>query len=194
MQASEAKDFLVQQVKEQANLEGERLSNLEVRLLYFNQQSALTEETRQVKELLDASNSSKEYEKKVSQLLENAYKRICQQSPVSKKTWADAIRCLRYDGHYLSVMWDIRPGNKIPKVLVAGFVLLVTTALIVGWLLLRIFGPPKPHVLLAILLTIVFVKLVFKNPGTRIIVWVVRAIFWYISKIEGGNENVSQSD
>ena len=139
MQVREAKDFLVQQTAEQAQLEGVPLSELEKRMMYFTESGYVPEDPIALNEEFEAEYDTDEYEVKVHGLLRRAYARIKKENPAAVRQWKEAIRDLGKGDHYLLVLWgqsafwrrlpsEPRPPHDYLKLLGAG--LLVTVLLV----------------------------------------------------------------
>lgn len=113
MNTKEAKDFLVQQVAEQAALERVPLSTLEKRMLYFTESDpASCKNPLQLNDEFEAQYDTPEYERKIAQLLSHAYKRIKADDAQKAAIWNSAIRLLSDGDHYLLVM---ARGNTAPE-------------------------------------------------------------------------------
>ena len=80
MRVREAKDFLVQQTAEQAAFENVPLSGLEKRMMYFTETGAF-----------EAEYDTTTYEKKISLLMAQAYRRIERESPEKLRLWEQRI-------------------------------------------------------------------------------------------------------
>src|SRR5712671_2835107 len=113
MKILEAKDFLVQQTAEQAQLEGVPLSELEKRMMYFTETGEMREDFLQLNEDFEAEYDTDEYETKIAKLLGHAYKRACKENDETGRRFDAAIKCLRRGDHYLLVMWDMRPASHL---------------------------------------------------------------------------------
>jgi hypothetical protein len=115
MQVREAKDFLVRQTAEQAQLEGVALSELEKRMMYFTESGYVPEDPIALNEEFEAKYDTQEYEQKVAKLLDRAYKRVSEESEAKRKVWDEAIDALRAEDHYLLVLWDLGSSfSRIP--------------------------------------------------------------------------------
>jgi hypothetical protein len=187
MQVREAKDFLVQQTAEQAQLENVPFSDLEKRMMYFTESGYVPEDPIKLYEEFDAQHNTVEYEAKIWRLLHHSYHRLRKENHTARKNWDLAIKCLRRGDHYLLVMWDSAPPGERPpgdslKLLVCGSGI-AALALLVGFILAR-FEPqwrwlresiprPNPHVLLGIFLGLIALGLLFKRRSERIIGWLI---------------------
>jgi len=113
MHTKEAKDFLVQQVAEQAALERVPLSDLEKRMLYFVENDPTScENPLELNDEFDANYDTPEYEAKIARLLSDAYKRLKTDDPQRVVIWDSAMRLLSGGDHYLPVMWR----GKLPRI------------------------------------------------------------------------------
>lgn len=104
MQVQEAKDFLVQQTAQQAQLENTPLSDLEKRMMYFTESEDAVEDPIALNDEFEAQYDMDEYETKISSLLGRAHKRIKQENPSAAQLWSEAVKCLRKGDHYLLVL------------------------------------------------------------------------------------------
>src|ERR1700719_1545019 len=75
MRAREAKDFLVQQTAEQAQLDAVPLSDLEKRMMYFTESGEMPEDPIQLNDEFEARYNTGKYEAKVATLLHHPYQR-----------------------------------------------------------------------------------------------------------------------
>ena len=101
MRVREAKDFLVQQTAEQAAFENVSLSGLEKRVMYFTETGAF-----------EAEYDTTTYEKKISLLMAQTYRRIKREDPEKLRLWNNALRILNKGDHYLLLFWR---QNKFRK-------------------------------------------------------------------------------
>jgi hypothetical protein len=109
MQVSEAKDFLVKQTAEQAQLEGVPLSDLEKRMMYFTESAEASEDPIKLNEEFEGQYDTDEYETKVSGLLKRAHARVKKDGAESLRLWEESVRLLRKGDHYILVLLDVRP-------------------------------------------------------------------------------------
>src|SRR6202043_1479496 len=100
MQVGEAKDFLVQQAAEQAQIEGVALSELEKRMMYFTESGYVPEDPIALNEEFEAQYDTAEYEAKIARLLGYAYKRARKENDETRRRFDAAIKCLRRGDHY----------------------------------------------------------------------------------------------
>jgi len=108
MTTKEAKDFLVQQVAEQAALEKVSVSDLEKRMMFFTEtDSASCENPIDLNTEFEEQYDTKEYELKISGLLHSAHKRVKREDAANLRSWEEAVRTLRKGDHYILVLLDV---------------------------------------------------------------------------------------
>ncbi len=105
MQVREAKDFLVQQTAEQAQVEGVPLSELERRMMYFTENEEMSEDPIALNEEFEAEYDTDEYEAKIHGLLHRAFARVKKENPATARQWKEAVGELSKGDHYLPVLW-----------------------------------------------------------------------------------------
>jgi hypothetical protein len=138
MRVSEAKDFLVQQTAQQAQLEGVPLSNLEKRMMYFTESANATEDPIKLNEEFEAKYDTAEYESKISGLLNRAYARVKKENSAAVGLWDESVRCLRKGDHYILVLVDLesssepRPGGSLKSLGTLILSIVIFFALIFG--------------------------------------------------------------
>ena len=108
MNSRQAKDYLVQQVTEQANLEGLPLSDLEKRMMYFTESDPSScDDPFALNDEFEAQYDTDEYEAKISGLLERANTSL--QDGNATDPWDEAVAELRRGDHYLLVLLNDKP-------------------------------------------------------------------------------------
>jgi hypothetical protein len=112
MRVREAKDFLVQQTAEQAALENVPLSGLEKRMMYFTKTGECPEDPIALNNAFETEYDTTTYEKKISLLMAQAYRRIKREDPEKLRLWNNAFRILSKGDHYLLLFWR---QNKFRK-------------------------------------------------------------------------------
>jgi hypothetical protein len=171
MRVREAKDFLVEQIRQQALQEGVPLDDLEIRMLYFTEKENLSGETAKLVEDFDQAYNAPAYEKKISRLMQHAYRRLKKGSNPDKDTWNDAIRCLKKGDHYILVMW----GNNS---ILVGICLAVGSLLVYGAFVFlarwfqQSFSPPNPHILLGVFLALIAIGFLFPRRLGKALGWI----------------------
>src|SRR5215475_12831259 len=104
MQVNEAKDVLVNEIVQQATLEGSSLSSLEKRMLYFTESGDCPEDPIQLNADFEAEHNTPEYEAKISGLMKRAYRRLKTENASGLKLWDEAVSELNKGDHYILVM------------------------------------------------------------------------------------------
>ena len=171
MRVREAKDFLVEQIRQQALQEGVPLDDLEIQMLYFTEKKSLSGETAKLVEDFDQAYNARAYEKKISHLIQHAYRRLKKGNSSDKDTWNDAIRRLKKGDHYILVMW----GNNS---ILWGICLAVGALLVYGAFVFlarwfqQAFSPPNPRILLGVFLALIAIGLLFPRPLGKALGWI----------------------
>jgi hypothetical protein len=91
MRVREAKDFLVQQTAEQAAFENVPLSGLEKRMTYLTETAECPEDPIALNNAFEAEYDTTTYEKKISLLMAQAYRRIEREDPEKLRLWEQRI-------------------------------------------------------------------------------------------------------
>jgi hypothetical protein len=185
MQVREAKDFLVGQTAEQAQIEGVALSELEKRMMYFTESGYVPEDPIALNEEFEAEYDAQEYEQKIAKLLDHAYKRVGEQGEEKRKVWDDAIDRLRAEDHYLLVLWDLGSSfSRIPAaslfrlagrlvllgVMIAGVVWVLNySAVMIGW--------RTSYLYLGLFLLIYVAAMFWRDLSNRIVLGLVGFLF-----------------
>ena len=125
MNVREAKDFLVNQAAQQAAIDAVPLSDLEKRMMYFSESDPTCEDPIALNNEFEAQYDSAPYEKKISRLMDHAYRRIKTESQDKVRSWNDAFEVLRKGDHYI-LMLAHQPGSSLitknwPTYVLAGF-------------------------------------------------------------------------
>jgi len=111
--AKEAKEFLAGRIIDQAQREGISLSELERKMLYFSETDWAPPDITDTARRFESEYDSKEYERKITRLVRGALRRARREGDEDRKTWAEAIRILSNEDHYLLVMTGLAgaPGH-----------------------------------------------------------------------------------
>ena len=112
MRAKEAKDFLVDQIKQQAAAENVPLSELEIEMLYFTEQNGVSSKMEKLVAEFDETYDTPAYERKIAKLSKRTYRRLKREEPAAKAEWDRAIAHLQRGDHYILVMCgEHRPAH-----------------------------------------------------------------------------------
>jgi hypothetical protein len=191
MLVREAKDFLVQQTAEQAQLEGVALSELEKRMMYFTESGYVPEDPIALNEEFEAQYETDAYEAKVANLLHHAYDRARKENDEARRRFDCAIKSLRRGDHYLLVMWDALGEVGIASVssrtyliglLVGAFVLAGFYA--VAWFT-RHVTPPNPRIIQAVVVIVILCVVFFPRAVEKVFDWFVNNT---LGRLMGGNK------
>jgi len=192
MQVREAKDFLVQQTAEQAQLEGAPLSDLEKRMMYFTESGYVPEDPIALNDEFEAQYDTDEYEGKIAKLLHHAYQRARKENDETRRRFDTAIKSLRRGDHYLLVMWDALGdvGNAslssrpyLIGLLVGAFALAGLYA--VTRLAPRI-TPPNPRIIQAVLVVLILCAVLFPRAVAKAFDWILENT---VERFMGGNKS-----
>jgi hypothetical protein len=104
--AREAKEFLVSGIVTEAQRENVPLSEVERKMLYFSETGWTLPDMMKVNDTFDRDYDQSIYEKKIAHLIRNATKRARKENPESFASWISAVRKLKKEDHYISVMVD----------------------------------------------------------------------------------------
>lgn len=101
-----AKDYLAGRIAEQARREGEPLSEIEHKMLYFTEQGGITPSMMGVSEEFDRDYDQDEYEQRIAALIRAIYASDAQASERTRETWNEAIAKLAGEDHYILILID----------------------------------------------------------------------------------------
>ncbi len=183
MKVREAKDFLVAQTAEQAALEGVPLSDLEKRMMYFTEGKDAPEDPTVLNDEFEAQYDATKYEKKISRLMRQAYKRLRKENSEKAVLWDRAIRAIRRGDHYILVLWGHPLSHKSPRDWAIFLVIGLPVA--AYWLFAFFFLPRRngawpysnyiphvnPHVMQAVFLLLIIVAIFFPQLVLRPADW-----------------------
>jgi hypothetical protein len=179
MRVLEAKDFLVRETSEQAQMEGVPLSELEKRMMYFTESGEMREDFLKLNEEFEAEYDTNEYEAKIAKLLGHAYKRARKENDETRRRFDAAIKCLRRGDHYLLVMWDMRPASNgvgAPnRDLVIGWglgALILTSVYAIRWSAGR-FTPPNARIIQGVVAILIVCGVLFPRAVQKAFGWVL---------------------
>lgn len=104
--AREAKEFLISKILAQADREKVSLTEVEHKMLYFSETGWTLPNIMEVSDNFDREYNQNDYEKKIARLIRNETKRLKKDDGEEFASWIGAIRRLKKEDHYLSVMID----------------------------------------------------------------------------------------
>jgi hypothetical protein len=119
----DAKEFLISRIVAEAQRENAPLSEVERKMLYFTESGSSLPDMTAVSKSFDSEYHQNEYEQKIARLIRNAAKHDRKESRDEYDTWWAAIRFLKREDHYLSVMIGIaglRPARDLSRLFVTG--------------------------------------------------------------------------
>ncbi len=120
----EAKEFLISELVAEAQRENVPLSEVERKMLYFTESGWTLPDIMKVSEDFDREYDQAKYEQKIAKLVTKADRRIRKGSREDYDRWWAAIRFLRREDHYISVMIrlaGLRPRGDQLRLFAAGF-------------------------------------------------------------------------
>ena len=176
----------MQQTAEQAQIDGVGLSELEKRMMYFTESGYVPEDPIALNEEFEGKYDTSEYEAKIAKLLNHAYQRARKENEETRRRFDGAVKCLRRGDHYLSVMWDMRPGLRVPSLsglLIVVFVLAGVYG--VAWLARRI-TPPNPRIIQAVVVGVILCVVFFPRVVGKALDWFLENTF---ERFIGGNKS-----
>jgi len=121
--AREAKEFLISKIVAEAQDENVPLSETERKMLYFTESGWTLPDIMQVNEQFDREYDQDQYERNMTRIIAKAYRRVLRDSRDEYDKWWAAVRYLRREDHYISVLIgraDLRPRLDQLKLLAAG--------------------------------------------------------------------------
>src|ERR1700686_283541 len=110
----EAKEFLISRIAEQAQRDRIPLSEIERKELYFSESGWTLPDIMSVNEAFERDYDQDSYEKRIKKLVREARNRARKEAPQDIKSWSDAIRILRKEDHYISVMLGAPTAPRHP--------------------------------------------------------------------------------
>jgi len=195
MHVREAKDFLVQQTAEQAQIDGVALSELEKRMMYFTESGYVPEDPIALNEEFERQYETDEYEAKIAKLLNHAYLRARKENEETRRRFDGAIKSLRRGDHYLLVMWDagsgtgaLHLGSGFPRMYL---IVLVVLAPVLGvffalrWVVHH-FTPPNPRIIQAVVVAVVVFGLLFQRATAKAFGWILEHT---VERFMGGDKS-----
>ena len=132
----EAKEFLISKIVTEAQAENAPVSEIERKMLYFTESGWMLPDIMQVNEQFDREYDQDEYERKMAKIIAKVYRRILHGPKDEYDKWWAAVRHLRREDHYISVLIglaNLRPRWDQLKLLAAG---LVIVGCVLFWVIL----------------------------------------------------------
>jgi hypothetical protein len=105
--AREAKEFLILRIVAEAQRENVLLSDVERKMLYFSETGWTLPDIMDAYDAFERDYDSRKYERKIAKLIRRADKHARKESAEIYQSWWSAIRFLRKEDHYISVMVTI---------------------------------------------------------------------------------------
>jgi hypothetical protein len=104
MDSIAAKEFLISRVVQQAQDEGNSLTEIERKMLYFTEVGPSLPDIYEVNAEFERDYDNDEYEAKITGLLKRARDTDRTQTPLQGRQWDDSISTLKKEDHYILVM------------------------------------------------------------------------------------------
>jgi hypothetical protein len=123
----EAKEYLIDRIVSEAELDGTPLSEIERKMMYFTETAWTLPDIYEVNDAFERDYDSEEFEEKMGQLCRRAFTRARQAGEV--RIWKEAVRVLKREDHYLLVL--LAAAGNPPDSLLLDRVKLVGTAILV---------------------------------------------------------------
>jgi hypothetical protein len=112
----DAKDFLAERIAAEAMREGEPLSEVERKMLYFSETGWTLPDMQAVSAEFDRGCDEDEYEQKIAGLVRKIDARNHAENPVEEAAWDDAELKLSEGDHYLSVLINMAAESEAAMV------------------------------------------------------------------------------
>jgi len=130
----EAKEFLISRIVAEAQRENVPLSEVEIKMLYFTESGWTLPNMTAVYEEFDREYDRNEYEKKIARLISKADRHVRKESRDDYDAWWAAIRFLKREDHYISVMVGIaglRPAGDQLRLFATALAIVICVLLVV---------------------------------------------------------------
>jgi hypothetical protein len=111
--ASDAKEFLIGRIADQAQRSGLALSDVERKMLYFSETESTLPEIGEVNAAFERDYDQTQYEKKIVKLVRQLRARQHRDKTGNDVLWNQAVDKLRDGDHYLMVM--IEAAGAVPR-------------------------------------------------------------------------------
>lgn len=118
--ARDAKEFLINRIVAEAELEGVSLSEVERKMLYYSETASTVPDIKDVNEAFERDYDQAKYERKIAKLVDSARARDSDEDRNDSDGWSEAIRLLGKEDHYLLVLVAgaceaVRPRSDFKK-------------------------------------------------------------------------------
>lgn len=110
---TEARQFFVEKIVQQAQREGVSISGDERQMLLWSESAPDSVADIALAERLAAEISDADYELKIVGLLRSSFKRDTALDPAAKQEWGSALSVLRRGDHYILVMINQAVGRSL---------------------------------------------------------------------------------
>jgi hypothetical protein len=134
----EAKEYLVAQIIQEAELEGIPLSETERKMMYFTETAWTLPDIWEVNKVFERDYDQPTYEAKIGKIARKARARVASTHELEK--WKEAIRTLKREDHYLLVLLSAPTESSdsllVDRLKLVGTALLICLLLLVGIILL----------------------------------------------------------
>lgn len=102
--ARDAKEFLITQIVDEARREGVPLTDVERGMLYFSETCSAPHNIISIADRFEREYDEEQYERKIASLICSARRRLRREHADQAQAWSSAVRILRREDHYLSVL------------------------------------------------------------------------------------------
>lgn len=149
--AREAKEFLISRIVAEAQREKVPLSETERKMLYFSETGWTLPDIMEVNSEFHREYDQAKYEEKIACLIRNETRQVRNVNPEDFESWISAIRRLKKEDHYISVMVDLAGVSTGPvkdKWKATVLAVIVVCVLLVATSFLRNYGlwPMRPNI------------------------------------------------
>ena len=110
---TEARQFFVEKIVQQAQRDGISLSENERRMLLWSESASDSVADPELAERLAVEISDADYESKIVGLLRSSFTRDTAVDPSAKEVWSAALSALRRGDHYILVMINEAVGKHL---------------------------------------------------------------------------------
>lgn len=115
MNDSEAKEFFIQKVLDQARKQNIILSDVEKQMLSWRDTDPNFYENHELNQRFENETSKSEYEKKIARLIRSGYDDDLWENNVARKTYGQAYKAIKSKDYYITIMVDKAIGKDVNK-------------------------------------------------------------------------------